>query len=386
MSDAPGSTTTIRLIAGAMSGTSADGVDVAITRIDGRGYEMRPQLVHHHHRAYPRDVREKIFAIRSSGAAPLASLGELARQISLVYAAAVNEALVASKTAATDLAAVAAHGQTLFHDPPNTIQWLDPSLLAAEVGAPVVSDFRRADCAAGGQGAPLVPFADYILFRDSKKTRVLLNIGGIANVTVLPAGAPLDRVIAFDTGPGNCISDHLCRRFDPAGPGYDPNGMYALLGKANEHAVDRVLKHPFFSRRAPKSTDGPEMISAFMEVVEPTLPEEVSEQDLKNLLATASRVTTASIMQAVRAPFNQPDELIVSGGGIENQALMDQLRKLAADCPIEVSDTRGVPSQSKEALAFALLGAATLDGIPANIPSVTGARRPVVLGCITPRP
>ena len=390
MSDTPGSTTTTttttRLIAGAMSGTSADGVDVAITRIDGRGYDMRPQLVHHHHRPYPRDLRQNIFAIRSSGAASLSSLGELARQVSLVNAAAVNEALVASKIAATDLAAVAAHGQTLFHDPPNTIQWLDASLLAAEVGAPVVSDFRRADCAAGGQGAPLVPFADYILFRHAQKTRVLLNIGGIANVTILPAGAPLDRVIAFDTGPGNCISDYLCRRFDAAGSGYDPDGLFALSGFADRHLVERVLTHPFFSRRPPKSTDGPGMVSAFMEVAEPGLPEEVRERDLTNLLAAACCVTTTSIVDAVRALGVVPDEFIASGGGIKNQALMEQLRKLAGDCPIEVSDARGVPSQAKEALAFALLGAATLDGIAANIPSVTGARRPVVLGCITPRP
>jgi anhydro-N-acetylmuramic acid kinase len=315
---------TTRLIAGAMSGTSADGVDVAITRIEGRGYQMRPQLVHHHHRPYPRDVREHIFAIRSSGAASLAALAELARQVSLVYAAAVNEALIGSKTAATELAAVAAHGQTLFHGPPHTIQWLDPSLLAAEVGAPVISDFRRADCAAGGQGAPLVPFADYILFRHTKKTRVLLNIGGIANLTYLAADCSIDEVVAFDTGPGNCISDYLCRRFDPSGPGYDPNGVYALLGFADQHLLDRVLEHPFFSRRPPKSTDGPEMVSAFMEVAETMLPEEVTEQDLKNLLAAACRVTATSIMQSVRALGQPPDEFVVSGGGIENQALMDR--------------------------------------------------------------
>jgi anhydro-N-acetylmuramic acid kinase len=347
---------------------------------------MRPQLVHHHHRPYPRDVREQIFAIRSSGAASLASLAELARQVSLVYAAAVNEALVGSKTASTELAAVAAHGQTLFHDPPHTIQWLDPSLLAAEVGAPVISDFRRADCAAGGQGAPLVPFADYILFRHPEMTRVLLNIGGIANLTYLAANGSIDEVVAFDTGPGNCISDYLCRRFDPAGPGYDANGMYALLGFADHDLVNRVMDHAFFSRRPPKSTDGPEMVSAFMAVAEPMLPEEVGEQDLKNLLAAACRVTATSIVQSVRALGHPPDEFVVSGGGIENQALMDQLRKFAGGFPIEISDARGIPSQSKEALAFALLGAATLDSVPANVPSVTGARRPVVLGSITPRP
>src|SRR6185503_13117382 len=181
-----------RYVAGAMSGTSADGVDIAIVAIDGRGYDMTARLVVHHHRPYNDTLRRQIFAFRSGGGGSVSqdTLGELAqmgREISLTYAAAVNEALAAAHMEAKNLAAVAAHGQTLFHDPPNTIQWLDPSLIAAEVGCPVVSDFRRADCAAGGQGAPLVPFADYILFRDPVKTRVLLNIGGIANITHLPA-------------------------------------------------------------------------------------------------------------------------------------------------------------------------------------------------------
>src|SRR5204862_6327005 len=136
-------------------------------------------------------------------------------EISVTYATAVNEALAAVGLSAERLAAVAAHGQTLFHDPPNTIQWFDPALVAAEVGCAVVSDFRRADLAAGGQGAPLVPYADYVLFRHATKNRVLLNIGGIANLTYIPAGAALDQVIAFDTGPGNCVSDWICRTRGP---------------------------------------------------------------------------------------------------------------------------------------------------------------------------
>src|SRR5687767_9222124 len=249
-----------RLIAGAMSGTSADGVDVAITRIQGRGYDMRPELLLHHHRAYPREVRERIFEIRSSGSAPLGALAELARQVSLVYAAAVNEALVGADVPAMALAAVAAHGQTLFHEPPNTIQWLDPALLAAEVGTAVISDFRRADCAAGGQGAPLVPFADYVLFRHPRKNRVVLNIGGIANLTYLAAGTLVDDVIAFDTGPGNCISDHLCRTHNPDGPGYDDGGRIAGGGNIISFLVYEVLEAPYFRQGPPKSTDGPSMI------------------------------------------------------------------------------------------------------------------------------
>src|SRR4051794_32735634 len=156
-----------RIIAGAMSGTSADGVDIALTKIMGRGFDMTAQLLHHHHRPYDEQTRREIFAFRDDNVREnfLSRLATLGRTISLTYATAVNEALAAAHLSASDLAAVAAHGQTLFHDVPNTIQWLDPSLIAAEVGCPVISDFRRADLAAGGQGAPLVPFADYILFR-----------------------------------------------------------------------------------------------------------------------------------------------------------------------------------------------------------------------------
>jgi anhydro-N-acetylmuramic acid kinase len=377
-----------RLIAGAMSGTSADGVDVAITRIDGRGYDMRPQLVLHHHRPYPRQLRERIFAIRSSGAISLGDLAALARQISLVYAAAVNEALVGANMTARELAAVAAHGQTLFHEPPNTIQWLDPALLAAEVGAPVISDFRRADCAAGGQGAPLVPFADYILFRHPTKNRVLLNIGGIANLTYMPAGAGIDQVIAFDSGPGNCISDHLCRLHDATGPGYDRGGRMAGSGKIISFLVNDVLDTPYFRQRPPKSTDGPSMISLFERGVKVMSDLDV-HPPLADLLATACHISAAAIKRAIFELLpGVPNEVIVSGGGAENAFLMEGLttEPLGAVATIVRIEKLGVPGQAKEALAFALLGAATLDGVPANIPSVTGARRAVVLGCVTSRP
>src|SRR5688500_10045138 len=234
--------TTLRYIAGGMSGTSADGVDVAICAIDGRGYDMTARLVVHHHRPYNAELRRQIFAFRSGGAGSvsqdtLRALADLGREISLTYAAAVNEALAAAHLEAKNLAAVAAHGQTLFHDPPNTIQWLDPALLAAEVGCAVVSDFRRADLAAGGQGAPLVPFADFILFRDATKNRVLLNIGGIANVTYLPAGATIDQVIAFDTGPGNCLSDQFIRNDTSGAMTFDAGGARALRGHVDEELV-----------------------------------------------------------------------------------------------------------------------------------------------------
>jgi len=372
-----------RIIAGAMSGTSADGVDVALVCVTGRGLSMLPTLVRWHHRPFPPGLREDICRIRAGNAVTMAVLAGVGREISLSYAAAVNEALIAAGLHAADLAAVAAHGQTLYHNPPNTIQWLDPALLAAEVGCVVISDFRRADCAAGGQGAPLVPLADFLLFGGSGRNRVLLNLGGIANLTYLPANAPIEQLIAFDTGPGNCLSDHLMRLHDPAGSGWDECGRRAAEGKTNVPIVEAVLAAPYFTKSPPKSTDGSAMVQLFAKAQDQIGPSDSPQ----NLLRTACEITAQSIFGAMRRflkPF--PDEIIVSGGGVKNQMLMSLLRQRLGDVPVRTSDELGIPVGAKEAIAFALLGAATLDGIAGNVPSATGARRAVVGGAITPKP
>jgi anhydro-N-acetylmuramic acid kinase len=371
-----------RLIAGAMSGTSADGVDVAVARIEGIGINLSACVLHHHHRPYPPELAASIVKLREDGHTTLAQMADLARQISLIYAAAVNEALVGAHLSSSDLSAIAAHGQTLFHLPPQTIQWIDPALLAAETGCAVISDFRRADCAVGGQGAPLVPFADFVLFRHAQRNRLLLNIGGIANLTFLPADAAMEDVIALDTGPGNCISDWLCRRFRPNGPAYDDGGALALRGRPLEHVVKRVLDGPFFKRPAPRSTDGPHMIEAFRDGFDGAL----GDHKLENLLATACAITAGAIASSIQPLPKAPDELIVSGGGTKNQAMLNRIKEALPSARLLLSDELGISSASKEALAFALLGAATLDGTPGNVISATGARRPVVLGAITPKP
>lgn len=373
-----------RIIAGAMSGTSADGVDVAIVAISGRGLEMSAKLLHHESLPYDADLRKLIFSIRSQGSADLGNLAKLGRDISLAYANAVNTALSRSNLAAADLACIAAHGQTLYHAPPNTIQWFDPALVAAEVGCPVVSDFRRADCAAGGQGAPLVPFADYILFRHPTKNRVLLNIGGIANITWLKAGGLIEEVIAFDTGPGNCVSDYLCRSEYPKGPGFDEAGDIARSVMPPYEPLGRLMTSEFFKNPPPRSTDAPAMIELFHSI------SELQKAPFPIRVSTASMFTILSIQHAITAFLpSLPDELIVSGGGTRNTHLMDHLRfwlKRANNGATITTDQFAIPSESKEAAAFALLGAATFDGIPSNVPSVTGANRGVVLGSITPKP
>ncbi len=378
MSDA-----TTRILAGAMSGTSADGVDVALVRVDGRGLEMSARLLGHVHRAYDDDLRQAIFACRNTGETTLKSLADMGRQISLAYAATVADALAAAGLSGKGLAAVACHGQTLYHAPPTTIQWFDPSLVAAAVGCPVVSDFRRADCAAGGQGAPLVPFADFILFGDPDKHRALLNLGGIANVTYLPAGGRVDDLVAFDTGPGNCVSDHLMRQMHPDGPGVDVNGSLAAVGKPDEAVVLRMLAGDYFRRPPPKSTDGPAMVDLFYAAIGDPGP----RGRLPGNLATACLVTAAAVGRALREFLPHfPDELIVSGGGVRNRTLIAFLRSQLPGVPVRTTDDLGVPAEAKEAVAFALLGAATLDGEPGNVPAATGAARRVVLGSVTPVP
>lgn len=366
-----------RLIAGAMSGTSADGIDVAIVAIEGRGNAMSARLVHHVHRPYAVELRQTLLGMRAVGRIELRTLAHCGREIALAYAALIRDALAEAKLGASDLAAIAAHGQTLFHDPPETIQWIDPALLAEEVGCAVISDFRRADCAAGGQGAPLVPFGDYLLFHHPTRNRAVVNIGGIANVTCLGAGAPLEETLAFDTGPGNCISDYLMREHDPDGAGIDFDGRLASRGKVVQPLLDRLKEHPYFTRTGPRSTDGPQMIDAFLQArqrIGVAIP-------LQDQLATACALTTELIQASLQACGMQPPtDLIVAGGGTRNSAIMSRLEGA------RTSDEFGVPSNAREAIAFALLGAATLDNVPGNIPSCTGAARPVVLGAITPRP
>lgn len=388
---------TDRLLLGAMSGTSADGVDVALTRITGRGLEMQATLLTHAYQPYSPELRKRILDTRQRGDVRLPDLAEMGRQVTLAYVDACKLALRQANVGADQVAAIAAHGQTLFHGPPNTIQYFDPSLLAYETGIAVVSDFRRADLAAGGQGAPLVPFADWILFRHPTKNRVLLNIGGIANITYLKAGGSIDDVIAFDTGPGNCISDWLMRERG----GIDVHGLLAKSGKVHQGLLKRLRQNPFFQAKPPKSTDGPAMIALFNRALE----EENQHLSLQEQLATAAAFTVSTIASAIPSSV---DQLYVSGGGVRNATIMVRLHEAASAngakvLPLQRIAEGGEASDApflgprprpmgpnlvdaREALAFALLGAATLDGEPSNVPSATGASRRVVLGSVTPKP
>ncbi len=246
--------------------------------------------------------------------------------------------------------------------------------------------FRRADCAQVARAGSLVPFADYILFRDAKKSRVLLNIGGIANLTYIPASATIDQLLAFDTGPGNCVSDWLMRAHEPGGCGYDKNGDLAMSGKPDLTIVEAALQEKYFKQPPPKSTDGPAMLGAFQNAL-PIAKKTLNEMKFNDALASACEFTAKTIADAIRKYLPAtPDEIIVSGGGSHNRCMMRNLSTQVRGTPIRTLDELGIQSDAKEAIAFALLGAATLDGVPSNVPSATGAGRAVILGSITPNP
>jgi anhydro-N-acetylmuramic acid kinase len=286
---------------------------------------------------------------------------------------------------------IASHGQTVCHLPPGerspgaTLQIGEPAVIADVTGIPVVADFRPQDVAAGGQGAPLVAYADYALFRHPEKTRAIQNIGGIANVTLIPAGGGIDEVIAFDTGPGNMIIDALVTAITRGEKAFDEHGALSGLGRVDEGLLSWLMQHEFVSRRPPKSTGredfGAEFVGNLLAKAE---AEDVSAEDL---LATAVAFTAASIVSNYKDFLlleHKIDEVILGGGGSYNTTLRRMLQERLAGTPVFLHEDFGIPGGAKEALAFAILGNETMLGRPANVPGATGARRSVVLGKIVP--
>ena len=388
------------IVAGVMSGTSADGIDVALVRIVGKGSTLRLRLIAHDHFAYSSAVRKAVLAAMNARSARVADLSRLSFLLGELYAEAVAKAVV-NQSVEIDL--VGCHGQTLYHQGtaagflgrPITTTWQtgEGAVLAARVGVPVVSDFRPADMALGGNGAPLVPLLDVAYYAHRSKLRVLQNLGGIGNLTLIPAAThvgKMERVIAFDTGPGNMVIDACAHKL--FGKQYDVNGAIAAKGTVIEAALARALEHPFFRRKPPKSAGreefGREFVAHFLRWCGP-------RADKSDVLATATAITASSIGAAVRqalatlklpAPFpEQKAEYVASGGGVQNRTLMRIISEQVHPLGFRVltSDDLGLPSQAKEAVAFALLAYQTWHRQPGNVPSATGARRAAVLGKIS---
>ena len=346
-----------------MSGTSLDGIDVAIVEIRGRkietiGFRSTP---------YPAATRSALL-----GNLHAAEISRLNVYLGELYARAVEDAV--ARFGSVEL--IGCHGQTIFHEGgSNSLQIGEAAVVAEETGVPVVSNFRARDIAAGGEGAPLVPFVDFLLFRHRTRNRVALNIGGIANVTIIPAGADSQDVVAFDTGPGNMVIDALAREFTHGREEFDRDGRLAARGQVNRELLRELLRHPYYRRPAPKSCGREQFGAAFVERLKRT------GLSFPDLLATATALTAATIARQV-GPM--PGDLIVSGGGVHNRQLMGQIAALLPQMRVTTSAELGVDPDAKEAVAFAVLAYQTWKGKPGNLPSATGAKRAVMLGSITP--
>jgi len=355
-------------VAGVMSGTSLDGIDVAIVeialpRIRTIGFQSTP---------YPDAVRRAIFGV-SDCATHTAAISRLNYQLAELYARAVQRAV--RRFGAVKL--IGCHGQTIFHEGGrDTLQIGEAAVLAERTGAPVVSNFRARDIAAGGQGAPLVPYVDALLFRHPRETRIALNIGGIANITVIP---PRGRVVAFDTGPGNMVIDALAREYTGGRRQYDRGGRIAASGNVNRALLDELLADPYYRRKPPKSAGREQYGAAFVERLKRSgLP-------LADLISTATVLTAATIAIGIRRAHPETQAaLIVSGGGAHNPQILGHLAALLPRVSVCTSNDFGIDVDAKEAIAFAILAHQTWRRRPGNLPDATGARRAVVLGDITP--
>jgi anhydro-N-acetylmuramic acid kinase len=382
-------------VAGVMSGTSADGINVALLRIERpspRSRHRTPEFKYLSHAEYPYPirVRQTVLKMMNATSASVADLSRLNFLLAELYAEAVRHT---EREFRTRVDLVGCHGQTLYHqgEAQNylgrtlacTWQIGDGSILAARLGVPVVSDFRPADMAAGGKGAPLVPFLDYILYRHENFGRVVQNLGGIGNLTAIPKGANANRILAFDTGPGNMVIDAVTERLFARS--FDRGGMIAASGRVLETVIHRVLRSAFFERKPPKTAGreefGRDFVTHFLKLCGRARKEDA--------VATATALTAESVGVAlskfVLKNSSRYREYIVSGGGTNNPTLMAMLanRLRPLELELRVTDEFGLPSSAKEAVAFALLAYQTWNHLPSNVPSATGAKRPAILGKVS---
>jgi anhydro-N-acetylmuramic acid kinase len=377
-------------VAGVMSGTSADGIDVALVRIaPGRARPALKLLAHEGFR-FQKALRTAILAAMNAASTSTAELARLNWRLGLAYAEAVEET-AARHGVKLDL--IGCHGQTLYHQARAetyagrtfacTWQAGEAQAIAARLGVPVVSNFRPADMLAGGQGAPLVPLLDYVLFADAKRGRVLQNIGGIANLTAIPAGAQADSLIAFDTGPGNMVIDWLAQEL--FGKAFDRNGALAAKGAVLRPVLESALHHSYFKLKPPR-TAGREQFGTAYAAEFLKACRRVSKKN-EDALATATVLTAETITRSyerfvLERMKTRSIDYIVSGGGARNRTLMRMLeaRLQPMGCVLASSEKFGLPAEAKEAAAFALLAWETWHRRPGNVPSATGAKKPVVLG------
>ncbi|PFO46442.1 anhydro-N-acetylmuramic acid kinase AnmK [Bacillus cereus] len=376
-------------VAGVMSGTSLDGIDVALVHIDGSGVDSKVELIHFTTVPFCNEMKNDIqqaLSIENSNVQLICSLNF---KLGLRFANAVKEVCKEANFPLRQLDLIGSHGQTIYHQPqqdggmiPSTLQIGEPAIIAYETNTTVISNFRTMDMAAGGQGAPLVPYSEIILYRHQTKNRLLQNIGGIGNVTVIPSQLSEKSVIAFDTGPGNMVMDEVCQRLFQLS--YDQNGNIAKQGVVVEEVLTYCMNHPFLKMNPPKSTGreqfGEEFVSELLKRFE--------KHSKENILTTVTRFTASSIVYHYKEfilPYYEIDEVILGGGGSYNDTLVEMIRHGLKEekCALFLQEDIGYSSEAKEAIAFAILANETYHRNPSNVPSATGAKESVVLGNIT---
>jgi len=379
-------------VVGLMSGTSADGIDAAIVDVHESGgnpvrllaYDVFP---------YSPPIRRQILKLSRPESARLDDICHYNFVLGELFAEAVIKLCKNSGVALRSIDLIGSHGQTIYHSPTpkrsgrwkirSTLQIAEPGIIAQRTGITTVADFRPRDMAVGGQGAPLVPYADYALFNHKSLARAVQNIGGIANVTYLPPCCTLRDVIAFDTGPGNMIIDHMARLATGGRRRYDKDGKMAAGGSVNTKLLTKLLRHPFFRRRPPKSTGREQFGSEYADrIYEKARKGAIQDADV---VATVTAFTAFSIAEAYKKFLPaMPDEVILSGGGAHNAALVQMLHQQLPGVTLRRTDDFGISVDAKEAVSFAVLASATIKDLPNNVPTATGAERPVVLGKIVP--
>jgi anhydro-N-acetylmuramic acid kinase len=377
------------LVLGLISGTSADGIDVALARVRGAPPRLDARLVNFLTVPYPAPVRRAILRVAEGAPTTTAEISRLNFLVGQLFAEAAIAASKRFRVPFRKIDLVGSHGQTIHHQGrpsrflgrpvASTLQIGEPSLISARTGLPVVADFRPADMAAGGQGAPLVPFVDFLLYRDPRRGRVALNIGGIANVTVIPPAARSEDVFAFDTGPGNMVIDALAHRFTRGRQAFDRDAALAARGRPIRPLLDRLLADPYFRHAPPKSAGREQYGRAYLS----HLLRRARNARPADVLATATLLTPLSILDALNRhvfPRARVDDLIVSGGGAHNPLILAQLQAGLGRVRLRRADELGVSDDAKEAFAFAVLAYESWHRRPANLTSATGARHPAILG------
>ncbi len=373
-------------VAGIMSGTSLDGIDVAVVDIARKRGGVRVTPVAFRSTPYPRLVREALLAV-SNSMTHTATIARLNFVLGELYATAIRDTCRRSRVPLDSIVLAGMHGQTIFHEA-NPIEYLghrvsstmqigEAAIVAERTGLWIISNFRERDMAAGGKGAPLVPNADFLLFRHRRIGRVALNIGGIANVTVLPADAEREEITAFDTGPGNMVIDALVAHHTQGRQTIDRGGRIARTAKIHPRLLDSMLSDPYFNLAPPKACGreqfGKEYVAGLIATGIP----------VPDLIATATELTAQAIANAVLG-YGQVDEVIASGGGVHNRQLMRRLRELIGDRKLTTTADHGIDPDAKEAIAFAILAYEFMHRRPGNLPSATGARHAVLLGKDSP--